>query len=40
MTYGNINQEVEKKGTTAMALAKNEVCVGWLHEKCYLVGRN
>ena len=29
-----------KKGTTAMALAKNEVCGGWLNKKCYLVGRN
>lgn len=26
-----------KKWYNAMALAKKEVCVGWLHENCYLV---
>ena len=23
-----------------MTTATNELCVGWLHENCYLVGRN
>ena len=27
-----------KKDITVMTLAKNEVCVGWLHGNCCLVG--
>ena len=27
-----------KKDKTAMTLAKNEVCIGWLHGNCCLVG--
>lgn len=37
MTYGYTNHEVEKN-YKAMTLVKSELCVGWFHEKFYLVG--
>lgn len=30
--------KLKKKDTTVMTLAKNEVCVGQLHENFYLIG--
>ena len=39
MACAYIKSEVKKNDPTAMTTDTNEVCIEWLHEDCYLMGK-